>query len=259
MTGGADDDPAESPPTAGAARLASARLYCERCGRETPHRIFHVRGGGAALAGAVEGVARCRECRWTHPFSSPTEARTEVALIVSDGAISRRRAVVLPPETPIRVGDPMPAVDERALVRKIDGRSGRPIREGSASDVATVWATIDSGAAVRVSIVEGARTRPARLVVPPETRLAVGAEVTVDGERLTIVALRARGHTWRRDEDVFPAGEVQRLYGRRTDSPPAGRSAWRTGRGIPRSRTSSTSRDERSRSSPGVRRQRTSP
>ena len=249
--------PEPTPETAG--HLGSASLYCERCGRETLHRIFRVRRGTRVGARAVEGVARCRECRWTHPFESAPEERTEVSAIVSDGPRSVRRALSLPPDQILEVGSVLPGLDERAIVRRIDARNGRAVSRGRADEVSTLWAMRDAGAVVRVSVIDGATTHPGRIVVPPGTPFEVGGELAIEGVRMVIVALRARGRTWRLPGDAFPAGEVQRLYGRRIVRPPAGSSVWRRGRPMPRSRTSSSSRADRSRSSPGVRKTRTSP
>lgn len=253
-----DDAPVDAPSPEG--HLGSALLYCDQCGEETPHRIFRVRRGSAVPGGgALSGVARCRNCRATHPFESRAPERRELSLIVSDGPRSARRTLSLAPAEQIRRGEPVPGVEENVVVRKIDGKDGRAYQSAAASEVATIWGTREVGAAIRVSVVEGARTRPARLVVPPKTPFEVGGSVTVDGDRLTITALRARGKTWRIPGDRFPAAEIQRLYGRRTVRPPAGRSDWRRGRGTPSERTSSSSRADRSRSSPGVRSTRTSP
>ena len=251
--------PIDEPGTRAEAHLKSALLFCEQCGADTPHRIFRVRRGGPGGRGALEGVARCRQCRTTHPFESRPSVRTQVSLIVSDGPTSGRTILSLPPETRLEVGAPLPEHVEPLIVRRIDPRSGS-VRSGApAREVATVWATRDVGAIVKVSIIEGRLTRPGRIVVPPETVLEVGGFFTIDREQFSISALRARGKTWRLPGDAFPAGEVQRIYGRRTETPPAGRSDWRSDRSIPSSRTSSSSRAERSRSSPGVTRTRTSP
>jgi len=142
---------------------------------------------------------------------------------------------------------------------RIDDRAGRQVPAAVAEEIATVWVQRDRGAVVPVSIVEGRRTWSIRLTFPPETRLAVGAELRVEESAVQIVALRARGTNWRRPGDEFPAREVQRLYARRTVRPPAGSSPWSRGRGSPSSRESSTSRAGRSGSGPGVSTTRTRP
>ena len=240
-------------------RLGSASLFCERCGTVTEHRIFRVRRGTPGSSGGFGGVARCRECRWTHPFEALPEARRSLDVIVSDGERSTRETWAAPRDQRVEVGSELPGFRERVVVRRIDPVAGPPVPSAVAGEVATVWATRDAGAVVRVSRIEGARTVPGRLVVPPETVFEVGGAFRFEQERLIVVALRARGHTWRRPGDRFRAADVQRVYARRTESPPAGSSPWRTGRVTPRSRTSSNSRADRSRSSPGVRRNRTSP
>jgi uncharacterized Zn finger protein len=244
--------PAEGP-------LGAALLYCDLCRAETPHRVFRVRRGGPGGRGVLEGVARCRRCRTTHPFESRPPSRTQVPLIVSEGPRSTRAAVTLPSDVSLRVGAPVPGHDPPVVVRRIDARDGRARTEGKPDEIATVWATRDVGTVVKVSVIEGRLTRPERIVVPPETMFEVGGELAVASETLTITALRARGKTWRLPGDAFRASDVQRLYGRRRERPPAGRSDWRSVRSMPRSRTSSSSRVDRSRSSPGVTRTRTSP
>ncbi|HTW55825.1 MAG TPA: HVO_0476 family zinc finger protein [Thermoplasmata archaeon] len=248
------DDRAPAPPA-----LASAALFCERCGRVTVHRVFRVRGGTVTAGKGFSGVARCRDCRWTHPFESAVPSVASVDLILSDGRDSVRRPISLPPHAELAVGDPVPDLAERAIVRRIDVAGGRSVPRALASRAATVWAVRDVGAVVKVSVIVGARTRTDRLVVDPGHRYEVGAPIRIGRVELTITALRARGHTWRKRGDAFAAGEVERLYARRTARPPAGRSDWSSERERPRSRARATSAVARSRSSPGVSRHRTSP
>ena len=251
-----DEPPAPGSAASPGGRIASATLRCERCGRPTPHRIFRVRPRGP---GVGEGIARCRDCRWTHPFESRPEARVDVPVIVSDGSRSERRSLSFPPDRELAVGGTVPAPDGPLVVHRIDDRRGRATAAGRAGDVATLWTSRARGTVVRVSVIEGATTRSARLETAPDRSFEIGAPLTVDGVALAIVAVRAQGRTYRRPVGAFRADEVERIYARRTVRPPAGRSAWRSGRSTPSVRTSSTSRSPRSRSSPGVRRQRTVP
>jgi len=240
-------------------RVFAATLFCEMCGGSTPHRILRMDPPRRSGGGPVRGTARCRVCQWTHRFESRSPGRVEVARIVSAGRLSERSRIELPAHSHLQVGSRIPGSDEPLLIRRIDTRAGARVKSASTDDVATLWVVRDEGAVVPVSIVEGRFTHATRLVVPPDTLFEVGGSCTADGTPLDIVALRARGTTWRRPGDRFAARDVQRLYGRRTESPPAGRRDWRTERESPRSFASSTSRSPRSRSSPGVRRTRTSP
>jgi uncharacterized Zn finger protein len=249
----------DTEPAPSTVRLAAVTLWCENCRRETAHRVVRLRGGAVGPSHRVAGVARCRECRWTHPFESKPPDEVEIPLLLSDGDRTERTTVRLAPGHRLAAGATLATPGGPITIRKIDGPDGLPLATASAGSVGTVWATRGTGAVVRVSIVEGATTRSARLVLPPDRALSIGDRLSIDGRPVLVVGLRARGHTWRREGDSFPAGEVQRLYGRRTDRPPAGSSDWRIGRGTPRSRVSSTSRAARSRSSPGVRKARTRP
>lgn len=198
-------------------RLSAAVLYCENCGADTHHRILRLDRTTRAGTGRVRGVARCRECRWTHPFESMTPDRVTVAQILSIGRTSERSLIELPAHHPLEVGSALPDSSGTIRIQRLDTRDGRQVPSASSDEVSTVWAVRDVGATVPVSIVEGRRTRATRLIVPRDTRYAVGDRLTVSDTRLDIVALRARGRTWRRAGDEFPADEVQRLYCR----PPA--------------------------------------
>jgi len=234
--------------------LGSGLLYCESCRQETPHRILRVKPEAGATLSAVSGVARCRVCRLTHTFRSVRESRVERALVVSDGDRSTHLRVSMVLGRTVRVGSEVPDYESPLRVTRIDTSDGRSVLSSPAPEVATIWAVRTDETAVHVSILEGARTSSGLLRVPPSTRLEVGAELDLGENRIVIVGLRARRHTWRRAGDAFPATEVQRIYGRRTLTPPAGNRAWRTVRDRPRSRASSTSLAGRSRSSPGARR-----
>lgn len=191
-------------------------LYCDNCGADTRHRILRLDRTTRAGTGRVRGVARCGECRWTHPFESAPPARVKVVQVLSTGRTSERSEVDLSPRTSLHVGSPVPNSDTPARVRRLDTRDGRQVASAVAAEVATLWAVPDLGAIVRVSIVEGQRTRTTKLTVPPDTRYTVGEPVTIEATRLVVTAIRARGRTWRLPGEGFVAGEVQRLYCRRT-------------------------------------------
>ncbi len=233
--------------------IGSASLPCENCGRTTAHRILRLDRGSGRPGAAVRGVARCRECRFTHPFSIPAPADIELDLIVSSGATTRRRRIRLPRATLLQVGGGIPGIEAPLTIHRLDAPGEPEAAQTPASAVRTIWAVEDLGAIVPVSLVDGARTRPARVQLPPGTLLEVGADLVVDGTRVEIVALRAEGRTWRRPGDRFRAEAVQRAYARRTAMPPAGNSAWRRSRASPSSAARSTSTFVRSRSSPGTR------
>jgi uncharacterized Zn finger protein len=258
----AEREPAalDAPSAAGGSRVASALLFCEVCGAETVHRILRVgpvaRRGGP---GEVQGVARCRVCRTTHRFRTPRRSESEVVLIVSRGPTSETKTLRLPRHLRLAVGGPVGEKVSKLVVRRLDSRVGTSVPHASVGELATIWASRDEGAVVAVSIVEGGRTTAETVRLPHPTRLRVGGELAIGGVELRIVGLRARGRTWKRLDDEFPADEVERVYGRRIASPPAGRRAWRSEREMPSSRARAVSIASRSRSSPGTRTTRSSP
>ena len=247
-------DAEQEAPSAGA--VHSATILCEVCARETPHRILRF---SRHRDGTVDGLARCRECRTTHRFrSSPVKVQA-VRTVVSTGSRSTRMSLELDPASTVHRGDTIPFVPYPLEVRRIEGRTGREVASARPTEIETLWAVPRGPLRIPVSIVEGRRTVPAMVESLPETRLEVGQSVEAEGRSLEIVAIRARGSTWRLPGDGFPAGDVQRLYTRRAVNPPAGRRDWSRSRDSPSSRARSTSLDGRSRSSPGVRRARTAP
>ncbi len=253
-------EPSREPLTpSAAARLRSATLPCENCGRSTPHRILRWDPRAGRRGGPLSGVARCQECRWTHPFAWAPPERVDLPLIVSEGAVSEARRVSLPRRGKLQVGSGLPGSVEPLVIHRLDDGTGRAVSSATAGEVGTIWATRDRGAIVAVSIVEGRHTQSVRLPLPHGTRLRVGDPLSLDTVSVEIVGLRARGHTWRRLGDEFPADEVDRVYGRRTSMPPAGSSPWRRVRARPSSATRVTSVAARSRSTPGTRTTRRTP
>lgn len=236
-------------PNASGAGVQSASVFCEACGRVTVHRLLRARVGRGA---SVQGVARCRECRSVHPFSSAAPPTTTLRVVVSDGRASTAHEQPVAPGTPLVVGERFPDLPQPWRVQRLDGPDGRPRARAFAGQVATAWVVVDHGSQIPVSLVEGRRTQPLRLATPPERLLGVGDPIEVDGKALTIVALRAEGRTWRRLGDRFPAASIARLYTRRTVRPPAGNSAWSRDRGSSSSRARAISTSARSRSSPGA-------
>jgi uncharacterized Zn finger protein len=234
-------------------RLGAAALFCDNCGATTPHRILRVDRSSAGRPQNLRGTARCKVCRLTHPFESAERPEVERTLIVSSGARSERQSVRLPRFARLAVDERVPGSDPPVTIRKIDLPTGASPRSAIASEVATIWGVLDTGAVVRVSLVEGPRTHPVVVHLPHGTELEVGDVLEVEGTRTEIVALRADGHTWHRPGDRFSSDRVDRAYVRRTEMPPAGRSDWSRSRVSPSSAARATSRPGRSRSSPGIR------
>jgi uncharacterized Zn finger protein len=252
----AEDEP-PNPDPVGPGRVAAGTLFCPNCGQDTAHRILRLREPGGR--GDLAGVARCKVCRFTHPFEVRETRTVRRPVIVSDGAGSRRSDVEMDPTTHLEVGGRVPGTRDPIEIRRLDRQGGRPTDAAPASQVATIWAVRDRGAVVPVSIVEGDRTRPARVQLLPGTILEVDAPLVVEGAETTIVGLRAEGRTWRRPGDRFPAERVDRAYVRRSSIPPAGRSAWTRSRERPSSAARPRSTSDRSRSAPGTRVSRSSP
>lgn len=238
-------------PAPGAAEIRRATLYCETCGALTPHRLLRI--DRKSPAGAVAGIGRCQECRTTGPFFSGAERSAPVEAIVSSGPRSERLRLDLPAKEQLHQGDLLEVAGGPARLTKLEDRRHRPVREGHAEELSTVWATRSVESTVRVAVIEGDRSRTVRVPVSALPPLAVGASFRLGGAYLSVTALRARGRTWRRIGDAFPAEEVSVLYARRATNPPAGSRRWSTERETPSSRDSASSRRARSRSSPGDR------
>ncbi|MFI5414255.1 MAG: HVO_0476 family zinc finger protein [Candidatus Lutacidiplasmatales archaeon] len=210
-------DPTPAPPSAGAVHAAT--LFCDVCAAETAHRIVRI---DTPAGKGVSGLARCRECRTTHRFETPVRTQHVLSEILSDGPESERRVRSLSADEQLTVGERMPDRTPPAVIHKLDRLDGRSVRSAPARDIRTAWLTRDDGAVVKVSLVDGRRTSAARVTLPPDTRLVVGAILTVDGRSWHISGMRANGRTWRHPDDNFPAREVQRVYARRYARPPAG-------------------------------------
>jgi uncharacterized Zn finger protein len=234
--------------------LHAAELLCETCGRPTGHRVVRITHARQTPgADMIEGIARCSQCRWTHPFRLEVPKELAVPAIVSSGPRSSRMAVHVPSNQRLLVGSRVPEQNEPLRILRMDLRGGGQGTDALARDVATLWLALDGPRGIPVSLVLGAKTAVTRASIPADQFLEVGNTVEVAGGTLRVVGLRARNRTWSHPGDRFPAREVARIYTRRIESPPPGNNRWRRSREMPSSRTISTSRSGRSRSSPGVR------
>lgn len=242
-----------------APQLRAASVACDNCGRETPHRVLNLDRRAYRSGFGARGVARCRECGWTHPFEVRFLSDVTVATVISDGPKSLRRETRLPSGKRVQVGSDVPGSSEPMRILRIDDREGRQVPSAVSSEIRTLWVRPDRGAILPVSVVQGRRTWSTRLTMPPDALIAVGTELRIDDTRIRVVALRVRGTNSRRVGDGFRAQEIQRVYGRRAEMPPAGRSRWSTDRATPSSRASRDSVASRSRSGPGVRKKRIVP
>lgn len=263
-TGDSAAAPEPPKPRAGATSfsgLHSAELFCETCGAPTRHRILRIARERRTPDGrALEGTARCSQCRWTHPFQLDLPDELTIPGVVSTGARSTPIGVRVSATQRLLVGSRVPDQAPPPLrIVRIDLRGGASATDAVARDVATLWLTPDGPRPIPVSLVLGSRTAVTRAELPPDHFLEVGATVEVAGGTLRVVGLRARNRTWTHVGDRFPAREVARIYTRRMDTPPAGNRRWTRSREMPSSRTISTSRSNRSRSSPGVRVRRSRP
>jgi uncharacterized Zn finger protein len=250
-----------SPPPASTSgsRIGVATLRCEVCRAETAHRILRLSTGGRRPTAVRQGIARCQVCRTTHPFEVRPVRSVRIAVIRSSGPRSESASIELPAGTELEVHELAPGVLPPARVRKIELANGRPVGAAPAEAVARLWLVDETGPRVPVSLIRGASTVSQLLEFRDDDRLAIGGTLQIDGDRWSVVALRARGRTFQRPGDEFPAAEVARVYARRTASPPGGSSDWSRFRDTPSSRASSDSVRPRSRSSPGVTRKRSSP
>ena len=243
------EDPSNSAPvrpSTSSGRVSAARLFCPACGEVTEQRVLRLARRRPGSEGPVQGLARCRRCRLTHPFEEAVRSARTVGLIVSDRDRSKRIHVELPSDLEVRLDGSLPTTPEGLRIRAIDTTEGRRVSRATVSSVATIWASVEGESTVPVSIISGARTRSVQLPFGSDEELAVGGTLEADRIPLTIIALRSRGQTYRRPGDRFRAAEIERVYGRRMDRPPLGRSAWSRDRGTESSRASSTSRSGRS-------------
>src|ERR1700690_4266887 len=111
-----EPEPTPSPRSAGG--LHAADIFCEVCGRTTPHRILRLEGGSLPGAGGtVQGTARCRECRLTHPFRAEPARYVTLRLVVSDGPRSVASTVEIPVGRVLRVGSNLPESDPPPRLR----------------------------------------------------------------------------------------------------------------------------------------------
>lgn len=240
--------------------LHAAELFCETCGRPTQHRVLHITRERRIPAGQlIEGTARCSQCRWTHLFQMELPDELVIPAVISAGAQSTPMDVRVSATQRLLVGSRVPDQGQPLRIVRMDLRNGRRTTDAVARDVATLWVTPDGPKPIPVSLVLGSRTAVTRADVPPEQFIEVGEPLEVAGGKLRVVGLRARNRTWTHVGDRFPAREVVRIYTRRIETPPAGSNRWTRSREIPSSRTISTSRSDRSRSSPGVRIRRSRP
>lgn len=240
--------------------LHAAELFCETCGRPTQHRVLHITRERRIPAGQlIEGTARCSQCRWTHLFQMELPDELVIPAVISAGAQSTPMDVRVSATQRLLVGSRVPDQGQPLRIVRMDLRNGRRTTDAVARDVATLWVTPDGPKPIPVSLVLGSRTAVTRADVPPEQFIEVGEPLEVAGGKLRVVGLRARNRTWTHVGDRFPAREVVRIYSRRIETPPAGSNRWTRSREIPSSRTISTSRSDRSRSSPGVRIRRSRP
>jgi uncharacterized Zn finger protein len=266
MDGSPDGKPADgAPPVRRPGAIAfgglhAAELYCDNCQMSTRHRILTVARERRTSAGnLLEGTARCSQCRWTHPFQFALPEERIVPSVVSTGRHSSTGEIRVASSQRLLVGSRVPRHEPPLKIVRIDLRTGGRATDALARDIATLWLIPDGPRAVPVSLVLGPKTAVTRAELPPEQLVEVGRTISVAGGTLRVAGLRARNRTWTHPGDRFPAGEVTRIYTRRTEIPPAGSSRWSSSRETPRSRTISTSRSERSRSSPGVRTRRSRP
>jgi uncharacterized Zn finger protein len=240
--------------------VAVATLRCESCGEPTPHRILSLKGADRAAKGrAFSGIGRCQKCRWTHPFESVATARRSLRAIVSEGPVSRRIELDLPPQREVGVGGRIRWGTDELVIQRIELPGQRSVARASVREVGCLWLTPDRPPHVPVSIIEGRRTRSIRWTPPEGAQVGVGDDLRLDGETYQVTGLRTGGRTLRRISGPIEVRSIDRLYVRRTWNPPAGRSDWRSSRETPSSRASSRSRSFRDRSSSGASRTRRPP
>ncbi|MDE1819815.1 MAG: hypothetical protein KGJ23_02355 [Euryarchaeota archaeon] len=218
------------------ARLNILELPCPNCGEVLRHRVLHVKGHAKAPApGTLEGIARCMRCHTSHPFGVSPRVLDRVSVMVSEGPQSLRSHVDLPADRVLDLEGTLRVDGRPVRIARIEGREARNLPRARPRDIVALWTVPTDELHLRLSVVEGARTRPLHLLVPGRHELRVGDVLEVEGENIEITGLRGRGRTFHDPGAMLPAREVQRIYGRTARTPPGGKRAWSRSRETPRS------------------------
>lgn len=183
------------------------------------------------LSGGGQPTVRCRDCGHVHTTSTGDVApETSVRTIVSQDGESVTATVDIPTDALLEVGDRF-VVDTDAAVYSveltdIEGPDGRRQDRLTADDIETLWTRDIGNVAVDVTIhpADGSDedSRSADHPMPGDGHLAVGEELTVDGEPVRVTGLLLReqsvpeGTDRRFDEpgDRAMAMDLDRVYAR---------------------------------------------
>jgi uncharacterized Zn finger protein len=192
-------------------QIHSLPLSCPTCGKTTLHRVLHIRSfrPRALLA----GVVRCSICKTSHQFEIAAKER-DVKVILSEGPVSHSLTLAL--DANHRVG--------RNEVIEVHGKKFRVVRVETAkdpsadyaevNDIKALWAVSAELVAVKISLVQGPKTVPLQVNLPPSLQLSVGDKIKVEGKKLMITGIRLRGKNMTARSGGGEARELQRIYAR---------------------------------------------
>lgn len=221
-------------------RIHVLDLPCPTCGETLRHRVLHVKegAGGTSARGApgpLEGIARCAKCHTSHPFVLRPRRLQRVSVIVSEGPESVRKVIELPADRLLELDGTLRVGGRPVRIARIEGSMARNLPRALPSRIVALWTVPTDELHLRLSVIEGARTRPFHLMVRGDQEIRVGDVVRLEGEEIEITGIRGRGRTFQDPGESLPAREVQRIYARSARSPPGGKRAWSRSREMPRS------------------------
>lgn len=187
---------------------AAIEAECPDCG-ETLHDVR--KGQLSARRGMrLDVVASCRECGRTHRVLVRAVPEVEVSVIVSRGAQSSKKAIRLPEDEDVSLGDELVVGENNVQVTGLETRDGLRVDACRAGTLGTVWARYFDELVVKFSVNLRRKTIRKDVSLGPREVLNVGDELTLGRLRVRIHGIKVQGRMLRAGS--AEAKEIVRVF-----------------------------------------------
>lgn len=164
-------------------RVDVVELTCTECGEQDQ---------AVVRAATSSWVLKCVTCGLVRTIPAPRQARMRpVPVILSHGATSERREVVVPVEGTVATGDEFTLDERRIRVTAVELADGMRPPKALGRDVKVLYAVHFDTVTLHYTVNQGEVTQSFQEEVSPEEEVHIGSVREVQGLRLAVKTLKS--------------------------------------------------------------------
>ncbi len=178
--------------------MQQLELECEGCGEPTLHDVLKAQTS-RKRGFHFQGTVRCAECGATRHAEIREAPPLELELRLSESGETVREKLLAEPSDLLQVGELLSHARGQLEVTALElgahrgTASTRRVQQAEARERPIIWARLVTTVRVRFAVHTGRETLSLKQELPPETELAIGTALQLDGRAAVIEALHRHG------------------------------------------------------------------